>query len=185
MKKRLAFVLILAILAMTVAACGNAGGQTGETTVTGDAPIVEQTLDDLIDQILTLQPVEFTGAVTRPDLSGTSEEARWELKNATGLDDAGLIADAAVFEPVISAIAFSLVVVRVEDGAETKAVAQAMQEGIDPRKWVCVEADDLLVAGFGDVVLLIMVDSASDMTAQSFVDACQEAVGMEPAFILK
>lgn len=185
MKKWLSYILILAILASMLTACANAGGETGETAATGDAPIVEQTLDELIDRILSVQPVEFAGAVTRPDLSGVSEEAQWELKNATGLDDAGLIADAAVFEPVMGAIAFSLVVVRAEAGVETRTVAEAMQEGIDPRKWVCVEADDLLVAGFGDVVLLIMVDSASDMTAQSFVDACQEATGMEPAFILK
>jgi hypothetical protein len=47
-----------------------------------------------------------------------------------------------------------------------------------------VEADDLKVAGFGDVVMLIMLNSDSGMTAQSFVDAFSKVAGFEPAFVI-
>ena len=55
---------------------------------------------------------------------------------------------------------------------------------MDPRKWICVEADDMLVAGYADVVLLVMVSSANELTAQSYVDAFQSVVGGEADFVL-
>ena len=47
-----------------------------------------------------------------------------------------------------------------------------------------MEADDLKVAGFGDVVMLIMVNSDSGMTAQSFVDAFAKVAGFEAEFVI-
>ena len=84
----------------------------------------------------------------------------------------------------MGSMAFSMVLVRTVEGADSKAVAESMKSGIDPRKWICVEADDLKVAGFGDVVMLIMVSSDSGMTAQSFVDAFAKVAGFEPEFVL-
>jgi hypothetical protein len=77
-----------------------------------------------------------------------------------------------------------MVMVRVAEGADAMAVAEAMKANINPRKWVCVEADDLMVAGYGDVVMLIMVSSQNGMTAQSFVDAFQTVVGAELNFTI-
>ena len=73
-------------------------------------------------------------------------------------------------------IAFSLVAVQVAEGEDAEAVAEAMKSGIDPRKWICVEANDLLVATSGDIALLVMLDSNSGLTAQSFVDAFNTVV---------
>ena len=67
--------------------------------------------------------------------------------------------------------------------AGIKSVAEAMKSGINPRKWVCVEADDMLVTGYRDVVMLIMLDTSYDLTAQSFVDAFGKVVG-EPEFVI-
>ena len=47
-----------------------------------------------------------------------------------------------------------------------------------------MEADDLMVAGYGDVVMLIMVSSQNGMTAQSFIDAFQTVVGAELNFTI-
>ena len=80
--------------------------------------------------------------------------------------------------------ASALVAVRVAPDADAKAVGERMKSGIDPRKWICVEADDLLVAGYGDVVMLIMVSSTGGMTAQSFVDAFQTVVGGTCDFVI-
>ena len=60
-----------------------------------------------------------------------------------------------------------------------------MQSGIDPRKWICVEADDMMLAGSGDIVMLSMVSSGSELTAQSYVDAFAKAVGADPDFTLQ
>ena len=63
--------------------------------------------------------------------------------------------------------------------ADVATVAETMKSGIDTRKWICVEADDLQVVSYGDVVMLIMVDSQNGMTSQSFVDAFAKVCGGE------
>ena len=77
---------------------------------------------------------------------------------------------------MMGSIAFSMVAVQVAEGADAEAVAEAMKNGIDTRKWICVEANDLMVSTSNDVALLIMVDSNNGLTAQSFVDAFNTVV---------
>lgn len=191
MKKILSVFLVIAMLAATLSACGGSGaGESAQTTeeaaaqATVPAVSVEGTMVELADRIIEERPVEFMGSTNALDLSDTSEDGLWAIKNCTGLDSAEQITDAAVFEPMIGSIAFSLVTVRVAPETGTKTVAESMKAGIDPRKWICVEADDLLVAGYADVVMLIMVSSESGLTAQSFVDAFGKVVGAEPEFVI-
>ena len=103
--------------------------------------------------------------------------AMWDWNYYTGLADGSKIKEAAVTEPMIGSIAFSMVVLRVNEGEDAKAVAQEMKDNINTRKWMCVEAGDLQVVGYGDVVMLIMVDSTSGLTSQSFVDAFAQVCG--------
>ena len=179
MKKIVAIVLALSLV-LSLAACG--GKKTQET----EAPAlkVEGTMEELLNKTIEQRPVEFMGGVIPVDLTDSSEDGLWALKSYTGLDDAAKITEAAAFEPMMGSMAFSMVMVRTAEGADSKAVAEAMKSGIDPRKWICVEADDLKVAGFGDVVMLIMVNSDSGMTAQSFVDAFSTVAGFQPEFVM-
>ena len=172
MKKIVTMLLALAMM-FSFAACG---GTTAEpaTEATEPALSLEGTMEELVNQVIAEQPVEFMGGIMPVDLTDTSEDGLWAIKNYTGLDSADQISDVAVYEPMMGSIAFSLVMVRVNEGEDPALVAEAMKSGIDPRKWICVEADDLKVAGFGDVVMLIMVGSDTGMTAQSFVDAFQK-----------
>ena len=175
MKKFVAIVLALSLM-LSLAACG--GKKTQETEAA--ALTVEGTMEELLNKTIEQRPVEFMGGVIPVDLTDSSEDGLWALKSYTGLDDASKITEAAAFEPMMGSMAFSMVLVRTVDGADSKAVAESMKSGIDTRKWICVEADDLKVAGFGDVVMLIMVNSDSGMTAQSFVDAFAKVAGFEP-----
>lgn len=177
MKKIVSIILALTMM-LSVTACGS---KAAEETV--PAVSVEGTMEELLNKVITEQPVEFMGGVIPIDLTDTSEDGLWALKSYTGLDSAELVSEAAAYEPMMGSIAFSMVMVRVPNGG-TKTVAEAMKAGIDTRKWICVEADDLLVAGYADIVMLIMVDSASGMTVQSFVDAFQKVVGAEPEFVI-
>ena len=178
MKKIVSVVLALAMV-LSLAACG--GKKTEETVPTLS---VEGTMEELLNKTIELRPVEFMGGVIPVDLTDSSEDGLWALKSYTGLDSAESITEAAAFEPMMGSLAFSMVLVRVAEGAGSKAVAEAMKSGIDTRKWICVEADDLKVAGFGDVVMLIMVNSDSGMTAQSFVDAFAKVAGFEAEFVI-
>ena len=179
MKKFVAIVLALSLM-LSLAACG--GKKTQETEAA--ALTVEGTMEELLNKTVEQRPVEFMGGVIPVDLTDSSEDGLWALKSYTGLDSAEKITEAAAFEPMMGSMAFSMVMVRVAEGADSKAVAESMKSGIDTRKWICVEADDLKVAGFGDVVMLIMVNSDSGMTAQSFVDAFAKVAGFQPEFVI-
>ena len=201
MRKFVSMILVLA-LALSLVACG--GNKSPETQAPTAAPTTEMpteapateapeteapateapaaeadttTLEGIINGILALNPVEFMGGQIGLDLTDTSEEGLWSLKAFTGLDNADLISEAMVFEPMMGSIPYSMVLVRATDAANAEAVADAMKAGIDQRKWICVEADDLLVTACGDVVMLIMVGSDTGLTAQSYVDAFASVMG--------
>jgi len=179
MKKFLSVMLVLTMV-LSMAACGGKKNQETEAP----ALSVSGTMEELLNKTIEQRPVEFMGGVIPVDLTDSTEDGLWAIKSYTGLDSAEKITEAAAFEPMMGSMAFSMVMVRLAEGADAKAVAEAMKSGIDTRKWICVEADDLKVAGFGDVVMLIMVNSDSGMTAQSFVDAFAKVAGFEAEFVM-
>lgn len=69
--------------------------------------------------------------------------------------------EAIVSEGMISAIAHSVVLVRVGDAADAEKVAAEIEKNADPRKWVCVEAEKKVVLTHGDTVLLVMSNTAA------------------------
>ena len=204
MKKFVSIALVL-VLALSLVACG--GEKAPETQAPTAAPTTEApateapetevpetevieetepeielnmditTLEGIINNINTVIPVEVFGGTIGLDLTDTSEDGLWSLKAFTGLDNADLISEAMVFEPMMGSIPYSMVLVRAADAANAEAVADAMKAGIDQRKWICVEADDLLVTACGDVVMLIMVGSDTGLTAQGYVDAFASVMG--------
>ena len=178
MKKFVSIVLALSLV-LSLAACGGKKVEETEPVLS-----VAGTMEELLNKTIEQRPGEFMGGVIPVDLTDSSEDGLWALKSYTGLDSAEKITEAAAFEPMMGSLAFSMVLVRLAEGADSKTVAEAMKSGIDTRKWICVEADDLKVAGFGDVVMLIMVNSDSGMTAQSFVDAFAKVAGFEAKFVI-
>lgn len=193
MKKFVTLMMVLAMMLTMFAACGASDttettteATTEETTLntqetteetTEGAPAVNtDSLEGIIEAIYVENPTEIMVGSIPVDLTDTSEDGLWMLKNYTGLDSAENITEAVASEAMIGSIPYSMVLVRVAEGADAQAVAEAMKSGIDQRKWICVEADDLMVAGKGDVVMLVMIGSENG-NAQSFVDAFSTVMG--------
>ena len=144
------------------------GSTSGEASAAG-------TPAEIIDKIYANhKAIEMPLGTMEVDL--TDPDA---LKMFTGLGSADKISAAAVSESMMGAQAYSLVVVKVKDAKDADAVATEMMNGIDQRKWICVEADDLRVSAAGDTVVLIMVGSAhaDAATAASITDAFSAAAG--------
>lgn len=62
-------------------------------------------------------------------------------------------------EPMMSSVAYSVVLVRMKDGADIEAAKTKIADTVNPRKWMCVEVpeEDVIVKSKGDLIILIMV----------------------------
>jgi len=70
---------------------------------------------------------------------------------------------AVVSAPMIGSIAHEVVLIELPEGADAAAVAAEMEANMNPRKWVCVEAEATWVKTSGQYVVMVM--STSDMAA--------------------
>ena len=102
----------------------------------------------------------------------------------TGLADGSQVAEVAISEPMMGQ-AYSLVLVKVAEGADAAAGAQEMYDNIDQRKWICVEADTKTAACTETVAFLFMVNSdfADQVSTESMLEAFKAAVGTEVTVI--
>lgn len=182
--KKLICTLLALSLVLAMAACGKQTAEATTTETTAPEGALVGSMEELLEKVIEARPVEFAGGVIPIDLTDTSEDGLWAIQSYTGLEDANQLKEAAAYEPMMGSLAFSMVMVRTKGGEDPKAVAESMKSGVDPRKWICVEADDVKAAGIGDVVMLIMVSTTGDMTAQSFVDAFQTVAGRTCDFVI-
>lgn len=132
------------------------------------------TPSEIIDKIYAKKSVDLSLATNTVDLSDADM-----AKSITGISSLDKVESAAYSESMMGSQAYSLVVVKVKNKKNAKSIAQEMLDGIDQRKWICVEADDLRVAAAGDVVVLIMVDSqfSETVTAKGIIDAFKSLCG--------
>lgn len=206
MKKFLAMLLALVMVAAVFTGCATTTAPketTKATEATDDTTLQEPSGDDVeftepvggeeqltgldatITAIAEKSPVEFMAGIIPVDVTDTTEEGLWALKAYTGLSSADKLTAAVAYESMMGSQAFSLVLVQVKDAADAQTVAQEMKDNIDMRKWVCVGADEIAVAGSGDVVMLIMVDSANlGLKTESFVTAFTEVMGGQVDFTI-
>ena len=172
MKKFIALILAL-VMAVAMVACGE------KAPAAADKAPMAGTMEENTLKVMELAPVEFMGGCIPVDLTDADS-----VKYFTGLQNADSITDVAVYEPMMGSQAFSLVMARTAEGADPKAVAEEMKSGIDPRKWICVGADEIMAAGYSDTVMFIMLDSQLGLSAQSYVDAFKEICGAELDFTI-
>lgn len=191
MKKFIAVVMAAVLATGVLAGCGASTTKTTEATTeattettteatTEAVKNLEGTLVEIIEEIYKVSPVEIMLDNREIDIKDANA-----VKYNTGLDNADKISGAAVSEAMIGAQAYSLAMVRLKDAADAKDVAEAMKAGIDTRKWICVAADDLQVVAYGDVVMLIMVDTQLSVKADDLVAAFKTVCGGDFSVELK
>ena len=166
MKRVFAAVLAEVMMLCTLTACGKKAPNNLEG----------KSLSEIVDLIYA----EKEPGIMVETMDVNIEDSEF-LKYDTGLSSSDKITAAAVSEAMIGSQAYSMVLVRVADEKDSESVANEMKEGINPAKWICVQADDLKVAVYRDVVMLIMVSSqlADTVTAQEIVDAYKTVCGGE------
>ena len=74
--------------------------------------------------------------------------------------------EALVSEPMIGSIPHSVVLVRLNDAKDADAAVAKIKASANPRKWICVQATNVIVESKGDLVVLIMSDAEGVPTEQ-------------------
>ena len=59
-------------------------------------------------------------------------------------------------ESGVGSIAHSVVLVRLNDASKAEETVKKIKENVNPAKWICVEATNVIVKSKGDLVILIM-----------------------------
>ena len=146
----------------------NAGSNDASVDLSG------KTAAEIISMIYEKKPVDLRLATDTLDLSDADA-----VEVNAGLSSTDGIKEIAVSEPMMGSQAYSMVLVRVSDSANAASVAQTMKDNINPRKWICVEADDIKAASKGDLALFFMVDSAfaDTVTASEIMEAFKSVCG--------
>lgn len=182
MKRYLAIILaVVMALGMVTGCSGKKDSEKKEENKKEESKkeenlLADKSLEDILNSIYEEKMPEFPLMNTEVDL--TDENA---VKYSTGLskEDAGKVKEVLASEPAMGSQAYSLVLIRLNDVKDAETIANAVKEGIDPRKWICVEADDLRVSASGDVVMLVMVSTvfADSFTAEDMTNAFAKTAG--------
>ena len=65
-------------------------------------------------------------------------------------------------------IAHSVVLIRLEDAKDATKAVEDIKKNADPRKWICVEAENVYVLSKGDLVVLIMSNELAPKIKENF-----------------
>lgn len=59
-------------------------------------------------------------------------------------------------ESMVGSIAHSVILIRAKENTDIEQLKSKISESINPRKWICVEAENVIVKNKGDLILVIM-----------------------------
>lgn len=151
MKRLLAIILAGAML-VGMTACG---GNSGEEA----AANLEGTCSEILAQVYENAELDadFREALTYFANEAIPADDAEMQTYMIGTSDVAFT-DSVYSAPMMSSIAYQCVLLRLEEGADVEVAKETLLASADPRKWVCVEPESVLVENVGDVVMVIMAD---------------------------
>lgn len=151
-KSKIIFILLLAISVFTLTGCGIKSSK--DISINGSLDDIMTKLYDGIDK--DEMPVMMD------NIRLTDEN----FKKYAFIDTD--YSEAIVSEPKIGSIAHSVVLIRLNDGVDADKVVQDIKDNVDPRKWICVEAENVYVLRKGNLVVLIMSNELANPIKENF-----------------
>lgn len=154
MKRIFAFLVIGTMVIGSMAGCGKSNG--GESAGTKN---LEGSCSDILAKVYETAELDdgFRDSLQYFDNSVIPEDDDETEAYMIGTNDVDYT-DSVYSAPMMSAIAYQCVLLRLEEGEDVEAAKQTLLDSADPRKWVCVEPESVQVENVGDVVMVIMAD---------------------------
>ena len=109
---------------------------------------IELSMNEVVDKL-------YVGLEDNMPMVGSTEITKDNMKSYIGIDNLD-IKEGVASEALIGSIAHSVVVLRVSDKVDVEKAKNDIKENANPRKWICVEAEKVIVKSKGDVIILIM-----------------------------
>lgn len=149
--KKLVVILLAVATLLTVVGCQKK-----------EEPFKDITMEELLQKVYDGVKTDFPALMTT---AITTENQEWFL-GAEKLDYKEAIAS----EPMISAIAYSVCLIRMNEGADIEAAKQAIKSGVNPAKWICVQVDpaNVVIDSAGDVIIVVMSNNLVTEIHDSF-----------------
>ena len=152
MKKFLSLILC-AMMVLTLVACGSKDAGNAGGNKEGDTMDLTAMVDKLYEGInADNMPMVMTQEVPADVFEGVFFIPA--VEGATGV----------MSEPMMSSIAHSVCIMRVAEGTDVEATRAAIEANMNPRKWLCVEAEKAGVIANGNTILLVMCAEANYQT---------------------
>ena len=174
MKKTIIIIVsILVVIALVVGAVFLLNNR-GEKSVLSMA--TSEDLENIINSIYEKANIELPMLMTNVvDVSDVEA-----VTFSTGLKSNENIEQVVVSEPMMTSQAYSLVLVKVKEGADVESIKKEMVDNIDTRKWICVTADTLYATNHSNLICLVM--SREELTKpiyNAFKEVVNQKVGKE------
>ena len=68
---------------------------------------------------------------------------------------------------MMSSIAYQCVLLRAEANQDIDEAKKLLEDHANPRKWICVEAERVVVENVGDMILFVMADDEYAMAIKN------------------
>lgn len=111
---------------------------------------VEGSLEEIMEKVYADVPEEERPMMLM-NMEITSENVEMFLGTADIEYEEALASESAT-----GSIAHSVVLIRVKDNANVEAIKEKIEDSINPRKWICVEAEEVEVESKGNLIIVIM-----------------------------
>lgn len=152
MMKKLCAAFLALLLTLSLAACGSSSGGN-----------IEGSLQELLQKV--------TDGATDPEMALMDTEVNSDNFAGYFFIDPVEGAEGRVSEAAINAIPHSIGLLRVPASADPEKVKTDIEANLNPRKWVCVEAEKTAVVRHGDLILVAMSSADSVDKAVANFDA--------------
>lgn len=169
--KKLAIVLALVLSLSLFAACGSSASSgssapSASSESTSQAASLPANLNDIMDKIYegvdpeSLPMLADANTVNEMYPETQQEGDRYRrITEETSEYDVGVARDAykeALISESMMGTAYTVALLRADSADATAKLAEDVKANVDPRKWICVEAEHVVVEQVEDVVLLAM-----------------------------
>ena len=146
--KKLFLVLLVLVSCFGLTGCGNKN--------------IEGSLEEIMEKVYAGIPDD-----QKPMMLTNIEVTEENVEGFLGTDNVEY-KEALASESGVGSIAHSVVLIRTNEGADVEAIKKTIKDKVNPRKWVCVEAENVYVESKGDLIILIMSNELADDIKTNF-----------------